>query len=389
MPETLKNPSRNLANAFIDYRPAEMRIGTDWLIVYYAKNPATHEMKRFRLAVPKCGTVYQRKQHGIKIVTEINRKLASGWLPFYDDLGVLEFKTLDFCIKQFIDHTKSEVEKQIKRVDTLRSYTSFLSMIIKYIAERKIKMNFVLDFNRSFVVNYLDWIYYDRQNSARTYNNHLAFIGSFVNHCIDRGYLKNNFTTGILKKTNQAKTRQVFTSEIKNKIKELQNEKFNYFTLCMATYFCFIRRTELTKLKVSAVNLINNIITIDATESKNKKTEIVTIPEPFANLLIVHLKEANNKDYLFSDNDFKPGLKPLNPKKISDVWDVVRTKKSIDVKYQFYSFKDTGITDLLLSGIAAIKVRDQARHYDIKITESYTPRNIKCDDSVRKSNVNF
>ena len=381
--------TRTKTNAFIDYRPAELRIGTDWLIVYYAKNPTTQIMQRFRMAAPKVGSVYQRKQHAVKIVNEINRKLATGWLPFYDTVGITEFKTLDFCINQFIAQTKSEVAKNIKRADTLRSYTSFLSMIKKFIAERNLKMNFVLDFNRVFVVNYLDWIYYDRQNSARTYNNHLAFIGSFITYCIDRGYLKANFTTGIAKKSNQAKKRQIFTTEVKAKIKELQGEQFNYFTLCMATYFCFIRRTELTKLKVSAINLHQNIITIDSSISKNRKTEVVTIPEPFAKLLVEHLANANNNDFLFSANDFKPGAKPLTPKKISDVWNVYRNKKNIDAKYQFYSFKDTGITDLLLTGIAAIKVRDQARHYDLKITESYTARNIKCDDFVRNANVNF
>ena len=144
-----------------------------------------------------------------------------------------------------------------------------------------------------------------------------------------------------------------------------------------------------TKLKVEAVNLNENYITIDASISKNGKTENVTIPNAYLPILKKHIANAKFDDFLFSANNFKPGVKQLNPKKISDDWTKFRKQKDIPNIYQFYSLKDTGITDLLNSGIPAIKVRDQARHHDLKITESYTARNQNCDESVRNSNVNF
>jgi len=56
---------------------------------------------------------------------------------------------------------------------------------------------------------------------------------------------------------------------------------------------------------------------------------------------------------------------------------------NISKQYDFYSLKDTGITKLLEAGIPIIKVRDQARHHDIKITEKYTPRRTTADDTIR------
>ena len=53
----------------------------------------------------------------------------------------------------------------------------------------------------------------------------------------------------------------------------------------MATYYCFIRSTELTKLKVSDVNLSENFITVSANNSKNKKTQNVTIPNNYKELI--------------------------------------------------------------------------------------------------------
>ena len=153
----------------------------------------------------------------------------------------------------------------------------------------------------------------------------------------------------------------------------------------MVTYYCFIRRTEITKLKVSDVNLFKGFILVSAENSKNRKTEAVTIPNIFLPILAQHLTKAKNTDYLFSNNDFKPGAKQLTPKKISDEWAKFRNKEKFDDKFQFYSLKDTGITDLLNSGIPAIKVRDQARHYDLKITESYTARNKFADEMIKNA----
>lgn len=383
-----KNP-RVKASAFLDYRPAELHIKTQWLVVFYAKHPVKQVMERFRVSVPVIQSKTERKKQGQLIALEINKKLLAGWLPYYTNDGTKEFKPFDYCSDRFLDQTKKEVENGTKRIDTLRSYTSFLAMIKKYSVENDVRLQLAIEFNKPFVVNYLDWIYFDRNNSPRTYNNHLLFIGTFINYCVERGYLKENFTASISRKKKEDKKRQILTQEVKDKVKLLQGSNPHYFALCMATYFCFIRRTELTKLKVSDVNLSQNFITVESENSKNRKTEDITIPNVYKEILVEHLKNASPSDFLFSGNNFEAGKIQLQPKKISDVWDRFRKEKNIGAEYQFYSLKDTGITDLLNSGIPAIKVRDQARHYDLKITESYTPRNKNCDETVKNSNFAF
>ncbi|WGU70334.1 hypothetical protein QIU18_12990 [Capnocytophaga canimorsus] len=56
---------------------------------------------------------------------------------------------------------------------------------------------------------------------------------------------------------------------------------------------------------------------------------------------------------------------------------------------QFYSLKDTGITDLLNSGIPAVKVQTQARHSDLKVTEHYISRSKFADETIKKSYFYF
>ena len=57
---------------------------------------------------------------------------------------------------------------------------------------------------------------------------------------------------------------------------------------------------------------------------------------------------------------------------------------------QWYSLKDTGITDLLKAGIPLIDVKNQARHYSIKMTESYIPKEIlEAEKSIQELNMSF
>jgi integrase/recombinase XerD len=173
MPKLPKNTAHEKAVAFLDYKPAELRLNKQWLIVYYAKNPLTKELERFRLSVPVIASKSERIKYAKKIVLEINKKLDSGWLPYYSNSGTNEFKTYEYCFKKFLEHTAAEVENKTKRPDTLRSYTSYFNMINKYVVDKKIKLNLILELNKPFVVNYLDWIYFERKNSPATYNNHL------------------------------------------------------------------------------------------------------------------------------------------------------------------------------------------------------------------------
>ena len=388
MPISEKNvPKRTI---FIDYKPAVLQKGVkeNWLIVYYAKVPAQNEFKRFRKRVPPLSPTREREKYAKKMIATINQKLENGWSPFYEDNNV-KYKSLEYCAELFLKMQEREVEEGVKRTDTLRSYKSFLDLFVKYLKDKKLMLKFVIEIDTFVIQNYLDYLFYDRKNSARTYNNHLKFLNTFFLWCKTKNFINANPAESIKPKAKVQKKREVLAVDIKAKVKTLRETNFHYYVLCMLTYYCFIRRTELTKLKVSDVYLHGGYIVIDGTNSKNRKTESVTIPDVFLPDLAQHLTTANNSDYLFSTNKFKAGTTPITPKKISDEWAKFRKLHKFDSKYQFYSLKDTGITDLLNSGIPAIKVRDQARHYDLKITESYTARNKFADEMVKAATFAF
>ncbi|WP_454946910.1 tyrosine-type recombinase/integrase [Capnocytophaga leadbetteri] len=386
----MKNITKKSSNKliFVDYRPAELKINKAWYIEYYVKSPSTDKLVRFRNRVPQIKTKRARELYAKKMIEAINIKLYNGWSPWYENPNN-NYKLISDAFELYINKLKKEMSDGIKRPDTLRAYTSFVSNVQRYIDEKQLAIKYLVEIDFRFVSGFLDYIYYEKNNSPATYNNYLAYFKAFLEWAKAKDYIKQNATDNIKNKPKIQKKREPLTQEVKACIKELKNTDFHFFVACMLTYFCLIRRTELTKLKVTDIRLIESRIILDGSITKNRKTDSVTIPDVFLPILAQHLQYAKNSDYLFSTDNFKPGRKQLTPKKISDTWAKYRNLYGFDSKFQFYSLKDTGIMDLLNSGIPSIKVRDQARHYDIKQTESYTTRNLIADDIIRRAKVDF
>ena len=240
--------SANRATAFVDYKPAELRQCKDWIIVYYAKNPITDEFDRFRVRVPKLKNITERKNYGKKIVFEINEKLRTGWLPFYEVSDVKEFKPISFCVDLYINYLEKDFKANEKRFDTLRSYKNVVKKFYAYLLVKEPKIKIILEVKKDVVTRYLDHILYVKENKAVTYNNNLILLNIFFKWCIERGYIKNNPTEGINKRKKQPKIRQILDAETKNKLKIFGHQNKNFYTTCMLTYFCYIRTTELTKI---------------------------------------------------------------------------------------------------------------------------------------------
>lgn len=167
MPVHNEKPKHSLIVAFVDYIPAELRVNSDWLIVYYAKNPITEKLERQRVRVPKIKSTSERTRFAKKMVTEINSKLLSGWSPYINSAGK-NFKGWNEALTDFENYLKKQLADKALRPDSCRTYFSNLNLIREFISDKKIKILFALEFNRSFCWQYLDWVYMERRNSANS-----------------------------------------------------------------------------------------------------------------------------------------------------------------------------------------------------------------------------
>lgn len=392
MSTTQKSPKALL---FVDYIPAELRENSRWEIIYYAIDPfetnPEKKLKRKRHRVKPMENKTERRKLAKRIINNINSKLTQGWTPFLNEKNVKAFSRIFDVFEIFLNQTQQQYKKEVIRKDTLRSYRSYINNFKIFLNSIDKNEIFINDLTEEIYRDFLDDIFFERDNSATTHNNYLTFLRTFTRWLIKRKYIAIDISQNITKLKTGEKKRTIIPLEIRNSIfEELKKENFNYFILCYTAFYCLTRRTEITKLKVKDVFLKNGIISIPSEVSKNGKSQIVTIPTELLKYLVIHLRKANNEDYFFSENNFAPGSIQLKPKKISDTWVRFRKLMKFDSKYQWYSLKDTGITNYLQLGLPTIDVKNQARHHSIVQTEAYIPKKImKAVGNIQSAKLDF
>ena len=373
-----KNNKQSSIIPMVAFKPATLRIGTDWLIVYYAKDTQSDKLVRFRNRVPKMSNKKERLRFAQKMIDTLNEQLYSGWSPYMGNLT--EVKTIDYCFDYYLKTLSKELSDGVKRKSTCNNYKHFITAFTEYLSIYQKNAKFISDISTLICDHFLDRIYIEKEKSARTYNFYLTCMRTFFNFCLSKGFIKESPVKNTKTKSIKEKTRVVLNEKEKAKLALLKEENFHFYVFCMTTYYCFIRPNELKKLKVENVNIEKNYITIPSSISKNRKTENVTIPNIFIEELKEHIGIASKDLFLFGKK-FVPGKQAVT--NLFYHWENVRKKYGFRKEVQFYSLKDTGITDMLNAGVPAIKVRDQARHSDLKITEIYTARNNSVDETVK------
>lgn len=375
---------------FVDYVPAELREGKIWYIVYYVRDPISKELTRKRQRVKPMSNTKERRRYGKKLAHQLNRKLERGWNPFYEQKGSRLITSLIKVLNIYESMVENNLKDGLIRKDTRRSYIHYSTRVKEFVRHEELQTILSHDLDEDFVNRYLDHQRTVRGVSAKTRDNHLSWMKSFCNWMISKKYLTTNPTLGIKRINTKTKTRTIIDTNTRDKIFSYWKEKDNNFlTLCLVCYYCLVRRTELTKIKVANVNLENKTLFIDSTESKNKKNAHVTIPDEIIEVLRDHVKDAAPSDLLFGKG-YIPGPLALRPNAITKRWSYMRDKLNIPKEIQWYSLKDSGITDLLRAGVPLISVRDQARHSSSAQTDTYTPKDMRtADPNILKSNITF
>jgi integrase len=151
-----------------------------------------------------------------------------------------------------------------------------------------------------------------------------------------------------------------------------QNDRqLYYFTQFI--YYCFIRRSELTRLRIENIDWGNRTIVIPSHVSKNKKQESVVIPDSFFPILEqINLKSLPADYYIFG-RKLQPGRQQyVNYNHISTRHNIISKSLGIDDAKGLYSWKHSGVCSLYyaLSGDIYSLMR-QLRHSDLKITQIY------------------
>ncbi len=342
----------------------------DWQIEYYAQNPQTGKMKRFRVRVNKIVKRAKNKKEARlqigKIIEAINVKLYSGWNPFYEGEDSRLYEKLYNVTEIYIAEKKKEA-----RPDTLRSYSSYVSLLNNWVG-RFNKELFCSLFNHTLAIKFMDYAYNERNVSARTYNNYLKMSRCFFEWAVEKGYCKENPFLRIKMKKKTTKERTIIDEANRKKIAEHLKGK-PFLLVCMLVYHSLIRPKEIRNLKIGDIDMAGHCIKVSGEIAKNHKTRYAAISAQIENLIHeLNILKKPKSWYIFSDPvTMAPGTNLLYDAKFTKEFTKLRKELKLPANMQLYSFRDTGIFEMLKANVDDLSVMQHADHSSLDITSIY------------------
>jgi len=360
------------------YRPAVLRTGKEWFVEYYVYNPEIKKMSRRKIKVNHIEKLATRRQYAEGLIKRLNVELEKGWNPFIEEQSSKSYSLLTKAIDEFLKLTRKKYAEKDIRKETIIAYESYMKILLEYIEVNKLQDMYVYNFNKDFILKFLDYIYYDLGRKGQTRDNYLGAIRVLCTFLVDRNYIKVRPTEGISvlgKRKRGDKNRTVIDKDTMDKIsKYCRIHKLHFLLACKILYFCMIRPKEMSFIQIKHINMGNGTIFIPGNTAKNHKDGLVTMPKDLTSLISeLNVLSADPDWYLFSTNCM-PGKKWHDEKQFRDYWNLhIRKDLGLPDTLKFYSLKDTGITDMIRKYRDPLIARDQARHSDLSITNIYTP----------------
>ena len=373
------------------FYPPRLVEGKIWYIVYYVVNPLTDELQRVRIKFNRIRNKNQRRQLARDLMRQINDKLESGWNPLISGSDRKSFTPLTVALDDYLKVKGKDAEENSMR--EYRSLAKFLRTFLKdFHLPPELPVN---QFSEDTAAEMMEALKLS-DIGPQTYNNYLRRLKTLWNWFIEYKYAKLNPFTGFKrypKKTLQ-KVRTILTKEDRRELFNLlESQNNNYLCICLLCYYCFMRPKEIVLLKVKHLDLDKQCVFVPGEIAKNDKDSIRTIPDTAIQFFRkLPLADANPDDYLFSWTNewlFRPGKTQCISRYLARYWnDFVRKKLGWGLEKQFYSLKDTGMTDMSRY-LALPFIQGQADHSSLAITSIYIQKKMDIQEQIKVNAKKF
>lgn len=350
----------------LNFTYPKLHTGKSWYVDFFSLDPAAGSMKRKKYMLDSIAKVTERRKRAAELIESLLKLLRSGWSPWVnvdDNRGYTP-------LSDALDKYEKSLDK-LPKLKTRQSYGSRLNVLREYINTLILPPRYVYQFNVSFVGDFLDWLYLDRDVTGRTRNNYRGWCSALAAYFIEREYMSSNPVEKIKKVAETPKKRKALTPIMLRQLREYLKEKDPVFLLaCMMEYYTMIRPEELSNLRISDISIKEQSVFVAAEFSKNKRDGKVGLNDDIIKLMLdIDLFSWSGDCYIFGDK-----LQHCKTKASSEIfrrqWLKLRKALQWGDEYQFYSLKDSGIRDLANSQGIVI-ARDQARHTDVATTNKY------------------
>ncbi len=358
--------SSNSINEVLKFTYPKLHHGKSWYVDFLSYDPATAKMRRKKYMLDSIPKITERRKRAAEIIEALTRQLRSGWSPWVNKTDNRGFILLSDALAKYA----ASVER-VERAKTRKTYSSKLTILLEYINSRLLPPKYVYQFNASFISDFLDYVYLDRECSARTRNNYRGWLSAVAAFFMERQYISSNPVELIKNIPETAKKRQPLTPQMLRQLSAYLLEHDKMFLLaCRMEYYTFIRPEELSHIRLRDISIKEQSVIVHADVSKNRRDGKVGLNESIIRLMLdLDIFCHSGDSYLFGAR-MKTCERKADSEQFRQRWLSIRKALNWGDEYQFYSLKDSGIRDLATtSGI--VVARDQARHTDISTTNRY------------------
>lgn len=361
----------NRTKGFTDPKicPVSLDISKDWYVWFRFFDGATWKQLRYKRDLNCFKTLRERLPQANALKQLLKEELESGWNPI---IKASEQPIRIYSIQEAITHIMNIKTATLSK-KSKEAYTYITKLLLAWL-DSQTKLNLhVKRFSSAMAQEYMDQLLLKKKYSGRTFNDHLIILRTFFNCFIEREWIERNPFRSVKKKTQTIGRNLAYTDSEKELLEKTLIEKnIRLYCLTQFMYHCFIRRTEMTFLKVKHIDKINHTIIIPGENAKNRHQESVVIPmglEPV--IAAMELEKYSSEDYLFG-RGLKTCSRPIkNPNWLSTWHNDIVKSLGIDPQKGLYSWKHSGVCRYYTRTKDIYSIMRQLRHRDMKTTEIY------------------
>lgn len=362
---------RQSINQIISYTSPVLHQGKTWYVDFKIYDPLQESMRRKKYMLDRYKKNSDKKRYANELILLLSQKLKSGWNPFVDASSARQYTPYIDVISLY--HKNLEKLLKIKSIkeSTYKDYKKRIKVLTDYNSKHYPPVQYIYQFDQTYILDFLDYILIDRDSSARTRNNYKIWLSSFCSWLIEKQYMQTNPCENIKSLKEDVKKRTALSTTDLAKLNRYLKKKNPYFLLlCQFAYYTFIRPEEITNLKLKDINIKEQKVFISKEISKNRKDAMVGLNDSLIkSFLDLGYFNYSGDSYIFGKG-FKPSKTKNTTRVFRDHFNKARAALKFPDTYQFYSLKDTGIRDLA-NAEGIVIARDQARHADISTTNKY------------------
>ncbi|WP_195334110.1 tyrosine-type recombinase/integrase [Bacteroides salyersiae] len=372
----LKNNKLSFAEIEKFRLPIYNRKGKEKYVYFYVLDPesvlaGTPRLRRIRKKFNHIHNKKDRDEAALRFRDEVSIKLKQGWNPLIQECGKRGFTLYPTVLERYTTYLNKLFKDDVIKKKTIDDYKCRLKHLKEYNEALPEKIIYVYQLNQSYIEGFLEHIYIDRNTTPRTRNNYLNWLSSFCSYLKSNGYISENPAEKITPLREKDKQRKPLSETDMKRLNEYLSEHDKDFLLaCQIHYYTLIRPNELTFVQINDISVRDQTLFISKEVSKNRKDAKVTIPTKVIKMMIDRGIFSYPGDYYLFGTGFRPNKERSDSRIFREKWIKVREELGFPKSYQFYSLKDTGITDTI-DRVGLTIAKDQARHSSVATTNKY------------------